>query len=1616
MKRLITCFVFIIMMAVYGANAQNIQVSMSPKPSPYLSDWETHTETLVLIVNNTSGKSVDVKVKTQLFNGNDVVIAETDQPKMPVLTIPPGISSYHAEDIYPINDLKYDNSYKTKLLKTGRLPDDNYRLCVSLTDPITGAPFTAQQPQCKTFTITAYQAPILLSPKDKDTITIAQTEGFLFKWTPVVPSPREPAIYHLQVWEILPGQDAMRAFLGNKPIVEKDIRAMTQAPWPPEFELPQPGMRYVWSVQAFDKDGRPIVDNGGRAEPFSFTVEDADDNNPTRHHSSQRSVNVTDTSHGTAAANDTIFAGQNGEFKIVVKHDTVEADGSLTGTGKVYINWLMTNVAVEFKKIKINTGKRLYSGGIVTTQSDSTGSSFTTYPKAWAMSLLSGPGVANVVDHSMNWTNNTINHVISWVNTVAPGSQPLINYQSNIAPPPIPDNSLKMPFGLQFNSGQQKLVITEMVFEKDTSKINFLAQDSFVKSGNPYTLGFAGKYFLVHPGSIDFSTGRVELVADVTIPNLTSDPKMTYTFKKGTDTSGCYIAWDNSGITDFGMALDVSFSRDWLIPIPSATTSSQAVATLQGTGTSMKDILLTGNIPACEIVGTSGLKIQNSHITLDLSDTRNPDGIAFPANYPTSPDVTWQGLYIDTFGITLPETWKTGTSPTQITARHLIIDDQGLTTSINATNVITFSSCTVANLSASLDTIDITILNSSLESGNAVGTLVLPISESTPSNTLKYTATFSQASGDHNFQIVIVPTQPIDASVLKGSMTLDPTSNITASVKPDTMTVSIILNGDFNWNRPDLSTAQSISTGSSAPTRPGGINGVKMELAFENVALSYIHIKTPETNTLTFNPGTWSFASPQKLLANFPVSIKKIYYKSLTTVNPNTAGVKELLRGALMMDIVANLTDDIGGSTTVGAAFSVEFNTNTIKFTPAFKGVFIEKIEVHADLSAVKIDGSLDMYDNDPTYGDGFKAQLNVTFTAVSLSMSALVQFGNTTYLNNNQFYRYWRAEADVMFSPGIPFLTGVAFYGFGGGAFYNMESHTAPANPPNTGYKFTFTPKKSSLGFMVNATIGTTPKVETFNADVSLLAQFSHSNGIELIAFHGNFWLAAKIADRPAAKIKGGVAVSYNFPDKIFNMVANLWIHVTEGSTNVITTPDSINLVMNIDGRANKWYFKCGTPTQPNTVDVFGLNLYSYFMIGNDLGTPGADVPNGFTPKFTSNYYNAIGSYPSMGNVGTGGVGANTSTGKGIATGVGISFSKQYNDNLFHGVCRDWAIAANLDVGAEINIAFLDQTGCAGINGYRASGDVGLYFDVSTTVSGTHYRWPHVPGCGDVSSNLFTIKLGAWAGGEFPNTTYLYGAVDGTVGLFDDLASIHFSKSFTYGTSCTGTNVATNNAAQEDQADSFKNKLIKYIAPSTTFNFPVSTPLSVKYALVPGEVFDVSENEGDGTTKNRTFKLEVTKTLEVNENGTWVTKTVQTKVNNTGEYMYYINGPVTINHLTSGQKKISQGNQNTTMNTSGNHITTQSGHLTISHMGPHLMPDPEPDYPNPVPDPENHLDLNKDYRFTVTATLKELTNGTWSTAKTRTGADVKETRIKNFKTGPQTVTEINKKLPLKKK
>lgn len=265
-------FALLLSFTLVNLNGQSIQVVMSPNPSPYISDWQDKTETATLIISNISGRDISVKIKTELYDSKGTLVANTDASKMPILIVPPGVNQYHAEDIFPSNAVSYKGSLQISTVKTGRIPDDSYKFCVTLTDPQNGNPMGTSGTVCKMFNILDIQAPVLINPRDEESIPESGIKGIVFRWSPVAPAPKMIVTYRLQIWEVLEGQNGMTALRSNQPIVEKDYRGLLQTQWPVEFAMPEVGKKYVWTVTPLDDQERKLVDGNGFAQPFGFSI------------------------------------------------------------------------------------------------------------------------------------------------------------------------------------------------------------------------------------------------------------------------------------------------------------------------------------------------------------------------------------------------------------------------------------------------------------------------------------------------------------------------------------------------------------------------------------------------------------------------------------------------------------------------------------------------------------------------------------------------------------------------------------------------------------------------------------------------------------------------------------------------------------------------------------------------------------------------------------------------------------------------------------------------------------------------------------------------------------------------------------------------------------------------------------------------------------------------------------------------------------------------------------------------------------------------------------------------------------------------------------------------
>jgi hypothetical protein len=100
-----------------------------------------------------------------------------------------------------------------------------------------------------------------INSRDNEMITMDVNEPTTFRWTPLVPKPKEPVTYKLRVWQLMQGQNGTQAMKSNTPIVEKKVIDVNEAsvqgiltgPCKPPYLCD-----FIWSVQAVNREGKSI--------------------------------------------------------------------------------------------------------------------------------------------------------------------------------------------------------------------------------------------------------------------------------------------------------------------------------------------------------------------------------------------------------------------------------------------------------------------------------------------------------------------------------------------------------------------------------------------------------------------------------------------------------------------------------------------------------------------------------------------------------------------------------------------------------------------------------------------------------------------------------------------------------------------------------------------------------------------------------------------------------------------------------------------------------------------------------------------------------------------------------------------------------------------------------------------------------------------------------------------------------------------------------------------------------------------------------------------------------------------------------------------------------------
>ena len=1406
----------------------------------------------------------------------------------------------------------------TAALGNCTLQPGQYTLCIQFFDMEN---LSLGNEQCRDFTVASpvqqvqviYTGPALVYPEDGTIFKQSHTLGFLddkplrLRWTPVVPAPPiNDLLYTIKIYEVNTGQQPAQAIMSNSPVFEKTLKN-TQTIWqiPSEYKSSIENKRIVWTVQATNNQGNGYGANNGKSEVKGFTILPLTANQPPVVINSTP-VSCITTSNTAFHTGDIIHLSDGFELKFTT--DPTGTNDSLSGKGTVYVKWLGL-LNVKFKGIKINAQDQLCSGSVYTNTDSSQ-----VYPTQWAVNVLGNPNWGS-------WTETKIKGVCAGIKANIP-FKPLVKAtdQVNTILTVVP---LNMPLGyFKANDTTTSIGFTEMVFSADHAEFEVIAslpaKGIFKHSNGTDVIALRGNGIHFTSRGLSGITGSIKLLDPVSFSYATGNEYLKLTFNKegaGHLGNGIVFSAVNNEFWKYDFDVNVELPKEWLVPVDPAKTNVDMNFQLEIAQWS--DFILQGNLPACTIPHSNGIGLEAGLITYDHSSITNVTNMAFPTGYLGDTNAMFSGFYMKNFKFTLPDelrSYEDTSKKIQIIAENLIIDQYGITGKIFAANVLMYPKANIGNLGASIDTVTINLSYNVLTDAKMVGQITLPISSTDDiANAINYSVLFLPSGGigpanSSSLTFALKPNRDIKSKFFgDGKIQINQTSSFSLILSRSSMNVR-----DVNLNI-DLNGKLYYPTGKILD--PGGNIPIDLDLScdFEHFGMSY---SKNAAENFSFNTGHWSFASPQKKILGFSYTISDIKFKYDAIVpitDPSTSATDYLFKGGLELKATINIGSDkvsVCGETKIkiqGGVISYRYGTTSVTglstvrqdwrflthLKSAFIGIKVEDVGVDVKIAAAEIKGNVKLYKNDPVFGNAFKGDVAVKFKTLNLAVQAGAIFGNTKYIPGNTLpaFKYWMVQAQVNLpTPGIVFMPGIVFRGFGAGVYSRMHMTPPAVLNPVTAASSTFggaifTPDYSvSVGFKVKAIIATTPKEETFNGSVALGAQFNTNGGIDFIQVDGLFNCGSKIGQENKAFAFGGLTCTYDFPHKVFD--AGLTLNIEKAP--VLATNGAVQAKLHIDGTYNKWFFKFGTPTHPNKLKILGVGVNSYMEFGNDIEIPGGfmqETRDGFTTlgyniPFTDNA-TGEGKYQSA---------------KGFAFGIGVNY--QHSDTWNIASVSSYFVNVNygIDAGGEIDASFLQYSGCEAYGnglgeGWRAGCSMALYAGASL---GYAYNLPYPIGSG--SGPLITAKSAVYATAEFPNPTYFEGDVSGDIEIpgIPKKYSPHFARHFKFGDHCAGSTVNDpgnqNVYTQQDVGDSLSYTLIKNIITPGATGVLRTTDFSVLLNYPYNESFDVQEQQSDGQLKVRTFRAFYTATL---------TQDSITSIPNTINR----NAPVTENRINQSQR-----------------------------------------------------------------------------------------------------------------
>lgn len=229
----------------------------------------------------------------------------------------------------------------------------------------------------------------------------------------------------------------------------------------------------------------------------------------------------------------------------------------------------------------------------------------------------------------------------------------------------------------------------------------------------------------IHPKGVNFDGATIALGANTTVT--TFGLPGTMNVLGGLDDNGnplSYIRFDCSGIQGFELSAEYTFPDNY----KTISDNEAVTASMQLSAPEWGDFIGTATInEPFSVDELAGFEFTFSNAIVDLDRNRNAEEIVYPENYDV--DATWQGFYIESVDIVLPEVLTFSDNQSSIAGRNLLIDDLGISGQAGFKNFLTAGTDNFGGWGLTIDSIGVSITTSELDSAFMDGTILLPLME-----------------------------------------------------------------------------------------------------------------------------------------------------------------------------------------------------------------------------------------------------------------------------------------------------------------------------------------------------------------------------------------------------------------------------------------------------------------------------------------------------------------------------------------------------------------------------------------------------------------------------------------------------------------------------------------------------------------------------------------------------------------------------------------------------------------------------------------------------------------------------------------------------------------------